>query len=50
MAMNHDDMPQRAEVQFNCTGVASGKMRNDLTVTMVRPFVETFTLATDEGP
>ncbi len=50
MAMSHDDMPARAEVQFNCSGTASGKMRNDLTVTMVKPFLETFTLATDEGP
>ncbi|MFN3642924.1 MAG: OsmC-related (seleno)protein [Gemmobacter sp.] len=50
MALSHDDMPARAEVQFDCTGVATGKMRNDLTVTMVRPFVERFEMATDEGP
>lgn len=37
------------EVQFNCTGSATGKMRNELDVTMTRPFEETFQLATDEG-
>ncbi len=39
----------RAIVQFDCTGRAVGKMRNELDVRMVKPFVETFTLATDEG-
>lgn len=43
------DMPQKAVVEFQCTGIASGKMRNDLEVTMVRPMRESFTLATDEG-
>lgn len=43
------DLPQQAVVEFQCTGIASGKMRNDLEVTMVRPMFETFTLATDEG-
>ena len=38
------------DVEFTCSGQASGKMRNDLDVKMVKPFLETFTLATDEGP
>ena len=33
-----------------CTGTAVGKMRNALAVEMVRPFRETFQLASDEGP
>jgi uncharacterized OsmC-like protein len=37
-------------VQFNCTGTAVGKMRNELDVRMVQPFEERFELATDEGP
>lgn len=49
MALTPEQMPDRAHVQFNCDGRASGKMRNDLTVTMVRPFEEVFELATDEG-
>ncbi|SHJ73038.1 Uncharacterized OsmC-related protein [Shimia gijangensis] len=44
-----DNMPQRTVVQFNCTGQAVGKMRNDLDVRMVKPFEERFELATDEG-
>ena len=44
-----DDMPDTAAVQFNCTGTAVGKMRNELAVEMVRPFRETFQLASDEG-
>lgn len=47
--MQQDDMPDRAEVQFNCTGTAVGKMRNELAVEMVRPFRESFHLASDEG-
>ncbi len=40
-----------AVVQFDCTGVASGKMRNDLTITMAQPFAEgPWQMATDEGP
>ncbi len=31
------DLPRQAVVEFQCTGIASGKMRNDLEVTMVRP-------------
>ncbi len=49
MSVDLDQMPQRAEVQFNCTGTAVGKMRNELAVEMVRPFRESFALASDEG-
>lgn len=45
-----DQPKEPLEVQFNCEGVATGKMRNDLAVSMVQPFEEHFTLATDEGP
>ncbi|MEM1399978.1 MAG: OsmC family protein [Pseudomonadota bacterium] len=38
------------EVQFNCIGTATGKMRNELAVTMVKPMEEHFELASDEGP
>lgn len=41
---------ERMQVQFNCHGTAVGKMRNDLAVSMVQPFQESFDLATDEGP
>ena len=44
------DMPSEAVVQFNCTGTAVGKMRNEMDVAMVLPFEERFELATDEGP
>lgn len=37
-------------VTFVCNGQASGKMRNDLDVTMTEPMEEHFSLATDEGP
>ena len=37
------------EVRFDCRGTAVGKMRNELAVTMVEPWEETFELATDEG-
>ncbi len=47
--VNLDQMPQTAQVQFNCTGTATGKMRNELAVEMVRPFHESFQLASDEG-
>ena len=50
MSTTHDAMPDRAEVQFNCTGTATGKMRNELAVEMVRPSFESFQLASDEGP
>ena len=42
-------LPAHAVVEFTCTGIATGKMRNDLDVRMVRPFEERFKLATDEG-
>ncbi|MFK5979940.1 MAG: OsmC family protein [Rhizobiaceae bacterium] len=45
-----DNAPDRTEVQFNCNGQATGKMRNELNVTMVKPMVEKFKLASDEGP
>lgn len=45
-----DQPKEPQEIQFNCEGVATGKMRNDLSVSMVKPFEEHFTLATDEGP
>lgn len=45
-----DNAPPRAVVQFNCTGRAVGKMRNELDVRMVQPMEERFELATDEGP
>ncbi|MBB5514154.1 putative OsmC-like protein [Rubricella aquisinus] len=45
-----DTMPDRAEVQFDCYGTATGKMRNELDVVMSRPMVERFSLASDEGP
>lgn len=38
------------EVRFDCRGQATGKMRNELAVSMVTPMTEHFTLATDEGP
>jgi len=41
---------ERMQVQFNCRGTATGKMRNDLAVSMVQPFEESFEMATDEGP
>ena len=41
---------ERAQVQFDCTGAASGKMRNDLTITMSQPFADgPWQMATDEG-
>ncbi|WP_127104250.1 OsmC family protein [Pararhodobacter zhoushanensis] len=41
---------EKAIVQFDATGTASGKMRNDLSVTMVHPFAEgPWEMATDEG-
>ncbi|MEO0390984.1 MAG: OsmC family protein [Pseudomonadota bacterium] len=50
MSADLDQMPNTAQVQFNCTGTAVGKMRNELAVDMVRPFHESFHLASDEGP
>ena len=43
-------MPAKAQVQFDCKGHATGKMRNDLEVMMKQPFKEgPFIMATDEG-
>ena len=39
----------RAVVEFTCTGKATGKMRNELAVEMLRPMRESFHLASDEG-
>jgi uncharacterized OsmC-like protein len=50
MANVTPDTISQAVVQFNCTGTATGKMRNELDVRMVQPMEEHFTLATDEGP
>lgn len=44
-----DTAPPRTVVQFDCHGQATGKMRNDLDVRMVKPFEERFELTTDEG-
>ncbi|MCA2010129.1 OsmC family protein [Cereibacter sphaeroides] len=41
---------EQAIVQFNAEGIASGKMRNDLSVSMSQPFAEgPWEMATDEG-
>lgn len=37
------------EVVFECDGSATGKMRSELDVRMVKPLKESFVLATDEG-
>jgi uncharacterized OsmC-like protein len=48
--MSNAGLPQKAQVQFDCHGHATGKMRNDLSVTMQQPFKEgPFIMATDEG-
>lgn len=49
MSATADTMQDRAEVSFTCKGQATGKMRNDLAVTMHKPYEEHFELATDEG-
>ncbi|MEM7442543.1 MAG: OsmC family protein [Pseudomonadota bacterium] len=41
---------KRFDVVFDCQAHSTGKMRNDITVRMVEPFVESFEMATDEGP
>lgn len=47
---DNKDLPLKAMVQFDCNGSATGKMRNELAVTMKLPFEEgPFELATDEG-
>lgn len=41
---------ERSIVQFDASGTATGKMRNDLSVTMALPFAEgPWEMATDEG-
>lgn len=51
MSMTLDTAPPRTEVEFTCSGHATGKMRNELNVQMVQPFEEkVYELATDEGP
>ena len=48
--MNDNKGLQKAQVRFDCSGRATGKMRNDLTVNMKLPFEEgPFEMATDEG-
>ncbi|NRB02782.1 MAG: OsmC family protein [Rhodobacteraceae bacterium] len=47
--MSMDTAPEKTQVQFNCAGTAVGKMRNELVVEMVKPFHESFEMATDEG-
>ena len=49
MSTSKTALPEKAIVEFHCVGKAVGKMRNELTVNMVRPLKETFELATDEG-
>ncbi len=49
MSMNIESAPQQTQVQFNCSGTAVGRMHNELAVEMVKPFHESFQLATDEG-
>ncbi|SHJ28377.1 OsmC family protein [Wenxinia saemankumensis] len=46
--MSFPTTPQ--EVAFSCVGTATGKMRNELDVSMTSPMEEHFTLASDEGP
>lgn len=48
--MTIDQPTEPLTVTFTCRGEATGKMRNDLAVSMTEPFEEHFTLATDEGP
>ncbi|UYV36676.1 OsmC family protein [Rhodobacteraceae bacterium D3-12] len=45
-----DNAPERAVVEFRCSGHAVGKMRNELDVRMTKPMEERFEMATDEGP
>ena len=43
-------LPSKAQVRFDCHGVATGKMRNELSATMALPFREgPWEMATDEG-
>ncbi|MCB1389262.1 MAG: OsmC family protein [Rhodobacteraceae bacterium] len=45
-----NDIGDKAMVEFDATGIATGKMRNELTVRMSHPFGEgPWEMATDEG-
>ena len=44
-----ENQPQTMQIEMRCTGIATGKMRNDLDVEFVRPITEHFEMATDEG-
>ncbi len=48
--MTADQSKEPLEDVFTCSGIATGKMRNDLQIKMIEPMLEEFTLATDEGP
>lgn len=50
MSVTPETAPDRFELEFACEGRATGKMRNELDVRIVRPIEERFELATDEGP
>ncbi len=51
MSTPNAGLPPKTEVQFACHGKATGKMRNELAVHMIKPFKEgPFELASDEGP
>lgn len=41
---------KRFEIVFECDAVASGKMRTDMQVHVLKPEQETWEFATDEGP
>lgn len=48
---NPINTPKQALVQFDCSGQAVGKMRNELSIMMTRPMAEgPYEMATDEGP
>lgn len=49
-SLTPETAPERFELEFTCSGQATGKMRNELDVRIVHPIQEQFTLATDEGP
>ena len=44
-----ENQPRTMQIEMRCTGIATGKMRNDLDVEFVRPITEHFEMATDEG-
>jgi len=49
MSDNGNYLAESQIVEFTCTGIAVGKMRNELDISLVRPLKEDFKLATDEG-